>query len=198
MTNAFDFAPLLPRRPARPRGQIHRPAEIQFHRRQQRPRPTAARRAGRRRRCGADGARAARSRPTGSTAARRATGRCASFSSPSSRPMRASPAPPTTSSSRRARCRRSISSTATLLERGDTVIIEEDCYQGSINRLARLGVERRSAFRSTATACAWMRSRDALDDLKRKGVRPKYIYTIPTVQNPTAHHPAGGARARKC
>ena len=26
---------------------------------------------------------------------------------------------------------------------------------------------------------------DALDDLKRKGVRPKYIYTIPTVQNPT-------------
>jgi 2-aminoadipate transaminase len=25
----------------------------------------------------------------------------------------------------------------------------------------------------------------ALDDLKRKGVRPKYIYTIPTVQNPT-------------
>ena len=25
----------------------------------------------------------------------------------------------------------------------------------------------------------------ALDDLKRKGIRPKYIYTIPTVQNPT-------------
>ena len=25
----------------------------------------------------------------------------------------------------------------------------------------------------------------ALDDLKRRGVRPKYIYTIPTVQNPT-------------
>ena len=29
---------------------------------------------------------------------------------------------------------------ATLLARGDTVIIEEDCYQGSINRLTRLGV----------------------------------------------------------
>ena len=26
---------------------------------------------------------------------------------------------------------------------------------------------------------------DALDDLKRRGIRPKYIYTIPTVQNPT-------------
>ena len=25
----------------------------------------------------------------------------------------------------------------------------------------------------------------ALDDLKRRGIRPKYIYTIPTVQNPT-------------
>ena len=36
---------------------------------------------------------------------------------------------------------------------------------------------------------------NALDDLKRKGMRPKYIYTIPTVQNPTAHHPARGAAA---
>src|ERR1035437_3341633 len=28
----------------------------------------------------------------------------------------------------------------TLLARGDTVVIEQDCYQGSINRLTRLGV----------------------------------------------------------
>src|SRR5207302_7668890 len=27
-----------------------------------------------------------------------------------------------------------------LLARGDTVIIEQDCYQGSINRLVKLGV----------------------------------------------------------
>ena len=72
----------------------------------------------------------------------------------------------------------------TLLERGDTVIIEEDCYQGSINRLIRLGVTPvgipldRDGMRVDALAAA-------LDDLKRKGVRPKYIYTIPTVQNPT-------------
>jgi len=72
----------------------------------------------------------------------------------------------------------------TLLARGDTVIIEEDCYQGSINRLIRLGVTPvgipldRDGMRVDALAAA-------LDDLKRKGVRPKYIYTIPTVQNPT-------------
>jgi 2-aminoadipate transaminase len=74
---------------------------------------------------------------------------------------------------------------ATLLERGDTVIIEEDCYQGSINRLLRLGVTPigipldRHGMRMDALA-------HALEDLKRKGTRPKYIYTIPTVQNPTA------------
>jgi len=72
----------------------------------------------------------------------------------------------------------------TLLERGDTVVIEEDCYQGSINRLNRLGVTPvgipldRDGMRMDALATA-------LDDLKRKGIRPKYIYTIPTVQNPT-------------
>ncbi len=74
---------------------------------------------------------------------------------------------------------------ATLLARGDTVIIEEDCYQGSINRLTRLGVTPigipldRDGMRMDALA-------QVLDDLKARGVRPKYIYTIPTVQNPTA------------
>ncbi|HET9664570.1 MAG TPA: PLP-dependent aminotransferase family protein [Burkholderiales bacterium] len=73
---------------------------------------------------------------------------------------------------------------ATLLQRGDTVIIEEDCYQGSINRLIRLGVTAvgipldRHGMRVDALA-------SALDALKGKGIRPKYIYTIPTVQNPT-------------
>ncbi|MES2563289.1 MAG: PLP-dependent aminotransferase family protein [Pseudomonadota bacterium] len=74
---------------------------------------------------------------------------------------------------------------STLLARGDTVIIEEDCYQGSINRLTRLGVTTigvpldRDGMRMDALS-------NTLDDLKRKGIRPKYIYTIPTVQNPTA------------
>jgi 2-aminoadipate transaminase len=71
-----------------------------------------------------------------------------------------------------------------LLTRGDTVIIEEDCYQGSINRLARLGVNMigipldQDGMRIDLLA-------NALDDLKRRGIRAKYIYTIPTVQNPT-------------
>ena len=74
---------------------------------------------------------------------------------------------------------------ATLLARGDTVIIEQDCYQGSINRLQRLGVAAvgipldRDGMRMDALS-------NALDDLERRGTRPKYIYTIPTVQNPTA------------
>ena len=73
----------------------------------------------------------------------------------------------------------------TLLTRGDTVIIEEDCYQGSINRLTRLGVTvigiplDSDGMRMDALAAA-------LEQLKSKGVRPKYIYTIPTVQNPTS------------
>lgn len=72
-----------------------------------------------------------------------------------------------------------------LLAKGDTVIIEQDCYQGSINRLTRMGVNivgiplDQDGMRMDALAAA-------LADLQAKGVRPKYIYTIPTVQNPTA------------
>jgi 2-aminoadipate transaminase len=74
---------------------------------------------------------------------------------------------------------------ATFLTRGDTVIIEEDCYQSAINRLNRIGTTivgiplDKEGMRIDALS-------NALDDLKRKGIRPKYIYTIPTVQNPTA------------
>ena len=71
-----------------------------------------------------------------------------------------------------------------LTERGDTVLIEEDCYQGSINRLVKRGVNivgiplDKDGIRVDAVA-------NALADLKAKDIRPKYIYTIPTVQNPT-------------
>jgi 2-aminoadipate transaminase len=72
----------------------------------------------------------------------------------------------------------------TLLVRGDTVIIERDTYQGALNRLTRLGVNvlgiplDQDGMRTDALAAA-------LEDLKRRGIAPKYIYTIPTVQNPT-------------
>ncbi len=73
---------------------------------------------------------------------------------------------------------------ATLLARGDTVIVERDTYQGALNRLARLGVNTigipldGEGMRMDILA-------DVLADLKRRDVVPKYIYTIPTVQNPT-------------
>ncbi len=73
---------------------------------------------------------------------------------------------------------------ATLLARGDTVIVERDTYQGALNRLTRLGVNTigipldGDGMRMDVLA-------DTLSGLKRRGVTPKYIYTIPTVQNPT-------------
>jgi 2-aminoadipate transaminase len=74
---------------------------------------------------------------------------------------------------------------AALLTRGDTVIFEKDSYQGSLTRLARLGVNvvgiplDDEGMRMDALA-------NVLADLKARGITPKYIYTIPTVQNPTA------------
>jgi 2-aminoadipate transaminase len=71
-----------------------------------------------------------------------------------------------------------------LLAPGDTVLIEQETYQGALTRLARLGVKAvgipldQGGLRPDALAAA-------LDDLERRNIRPKYIYTIPTVQNPT-------------
>ena len=72
-----------------------------------------------------------------------------------------------------------------LLERGDTVICERDCYEGTINRFTRRGVNivglpvDRDGMKMDALE-------QSLAALKAKGVRPKFIYTIATVQNPTA------------
>jgi len=71
-----------------------------------------------------------------------------------------------------------------LLARGDTIVTEAETYQGSLNRWTRRGVNAvgipldRNGMRMDALAAA-------LDDLKRRNIRPKYIYTVPTVQNPT-------------
>ncbi|MBR0795438.1 PLP-dependent aminotransferase family protein [Bradyrhizobium jicamae] len=72
----------------------------------------------------------------------------------------------------------------TLLAQGDTVLIEQETYQGALNRLTRLGVNAvgipldGEGMRMDALAAA-------LADHKERGITPKYIYTIPTVQNPT-------------
>jgi 2-aminoadipate transaminase len=71
-----------------------------------------------------------------------------------------------------------------LLNRGDTVILEEFTYGGALTKLQRLGVSVVGApldddgLRIDALG-------QILDDLGRKGIAPKFIYTIPTVQNPT-------------
>src|SRR5436309_1499002 len=72
-----------------------------------------------------------------------------------------------------------------LLARGDTVICEKDCYQGTLTRFARLGVTvigiplDHDGMRMDALAVA-------LADCRKRSLQPKMIYTIPTVQNPTA------------
>src|SRR3954452_4676028 len=71
-----------------------------------------------------------------------------------------------------------------LLTRGDTVIIEQDCYQGTINRLKRLGVNAIGIPLDRNGMCIDVLANE-LAALKQRNVRPKYIYTIPTVQNPT-------------
>ena len=72
----------------------------------------------------------------------------------------------------------------TLLKKGDTVIIEEENYGGTITRLNRLGVNmvgvplEHDGMNIEAL-------KDILEDLERKKIKPRYIYTIPTIQNPT-------------
>lgn len=67
---------------------------------------------------------------------------------------------------------------------GDTVIVEAATYGGALTRLQRLGVN----YVGAPLDGDGLRM-DALQDILQRladaGTRPKYIYTIPTVQNPT-------------
>ncbi len=71
-----------------------------------------------------------------------------------------------------------------LLDPGDTVIAEEFTYGGALSRLKKFDVKLVGAPLDKGGL-----KMDALDrilgDLKAKGTRPKYIYTIPSIQNPT-------------
>lgn len=72
-----------------------------------------------------------------------------------------------------------------LLAPGNTVICERDCYEGTLNRYLHRGVNAvgipldQGGMRMDALE-------EALAELKAKGVRPKFIYTIATIQNPTS------------
>jgi len=72
-----------------------------------------------------------------------------------------------------------------LLEKGDTIIVEEASYGGFLSRVKRFGVKMIPLPLDKQGLDIEAVGR-VLADLKSKGVRPKYLYAIPTVQNPTA------------
>jgi 2-aminoadipate transaminase len=71
-----------------------------------------------------------------------------------------------------------------LLEPGDTVILEQFTYGGALSKLQRLGVKVVGAPLDEDGLDIGALDR-ILAEFAAKGVRPKYIYTIPTIQNPT-------------
>lgn len=74
--------------------------------------------------------------------------------------------------------------TRLLVAPGDTVIAEEYCYAGAINRFRALGAKVVGA-RLDADGIDIDALGAQLDRLARDGATPKLIYTIPTIQNPT-------------
>jgi 2-aminoadipate transaminase len=72
-----------------------------------------------------------------------------------------------------------------LLAPGDTVLVEEATYGGAITRLKRAGANI-VGLRADGDGLSAQALEAALSELAGRGVRPKYLYTIPTVQNPTA------------
>ncbi|MBN8902464.1 MAG: PLP-dependent aminotransferase family protein [Rhodospirillales bacterium] len=71
-----------------------------------------------------------------------------------------------------------------LVNPGDTVLVEEFCYQGAMNRFRKLGAKLEGmALDSDGIVIDALAAQ--LASLKAKGVTPKFIYTIPTIQNPT-------------
>ena len=71
-----------------------------------------------------------------------------------------------------------------LLAKGDTVLIEQETYGGALTKLVKLGVNT-IGIPLDAEGLRLDLLKQKLEELKQKGVTPKYIYTIPTVQNPT-------------
>ena len=72
-----------------------------------------------------------------------------------------------------------------LINPGDTILTEEYCYQGALNRFRKLGA-RLLGMKLDADGIVIDALARQLADLKAQGITPKFIYTIPTIQNPTA------------
>lgn len=70
------------------------------------------------------------------------------------------------------------------LEPGDTVIVEQATYGGTLTRLKRCGVDYKGV--PVDRDGIVVEALEALlDALAARSVKPKFLYTIPTVQNPT-------------
>lgn len=72
-----------------------------------------------------------------------------------------------------------------LLDRGDTVLLEAANYAGTLTRLDRIGA-RYVGIDLDEGGMRMDSLRRALEKAREVGDRVKFIYTIPTVQNPTA------------
>lgn len=72
-----------------------------------------------------------------------------------------------------------------LLAPGDTIVAEQSNYGGCLTRWARAGVNVVTVPLDGDGMCMDALA-ETLDGLAAKGIRPKYLYTIPTIQNPTA------------
>ncbi|HEY4172930.1 MAG TPA: PLP-dependent aminotransferase family protein, partial [Rhodopila sp.] len=72
-----------------------------------------------------------------------------------------------------------------LVNPGDTVLTEEYCYQGAMNRFRKIGAKI-AGMKLDGDGIVIDALAQQLADLKAKGITPKFIYTIPTIQNPTA------------
>ena len=72
-----------------------------------------------------------------------------------------------------------------LVNPGETVLVEEYCYQGAMNRFRKLGAKL-AGMKLDGDGIVIDALAAQLAELKAQGVTPKFIYTIPTIQNPTA------------
>src|SRR5215468_9219746 len=71
-----------------------------------------------------------------------------------------------------------------LVGKGDTILVEQETYGSAIIRLVRIGVNA-IGIPLDNEGMRLDLLKQKLEELKQKGIKPKYIYTIPTIQNPT-------------
>ncbi|MEM7337059.1 MAG: PLP-dependent aminotransferase family protein [Actinomycetota bacterium] len=71
-----------------------------------------------------------------------------------------------------------------LVQPGETVLVEQATYGGMLSRLNRAGIRWRGVALDGQGIVVDDLER-VLTELAAEGIRPRYLYTIPTVQNPT-------------